>query len=99
MIGVAAQEHHAARHHLLGIDVGDLEAQHLGIEPHRALDIAHIEHDMADLADAERQPAGRSNCLEPVGIVLTHPRSPRVAIGGEKPWPRKKPCRLPRILQ
>ena len=55
MVGVAAQKHHAARHHLLGIDVGDLEPQHLGIEPRRTFDILHIEHDMPDLADAERQ--------------------------------------------
>ena len=55
MVGIAAQEGHAARHHLLRIDVGNLEAQHLGIKPHRARDIAHVDHDMANLADVKRQ--------------------------------------------
>ena len=32
MVGVAAQEHRAARHHVVAVDVGDLETQHVGVE-------------------------------------------------------------------
>src|SRR6267378_4020782 len=55
MVGVAAQKDHAARHHLLGIDVRDLKAEHLGVEPRRPLHVAHIQNDMSQLADAERK--------------------------------------------
>ena len=69
VIRVAAQEHHAARHHLLGIDVGNAKPQHLDIEPRRALDIADIQDDVPDLADLERQPARPLQFPDPVGIV------------------------------
>ena len=55
MVGVAAQEDHAAGHHLLRIDVRNLEAEHLGVEPCGPLDVAHIENDVSQLADTERK--------------------------------------------
>ena len=93
MVAVAAQKHHAARHHLLGIHVGDQEAQHLGVEPGRALDLLHIEHDMPDLADTERQPLRPLHLPDPVGVVVAHPYSPRALRTGEKAQPAKKPSR------
>jgi hypothetical protein len=56
MIGVAAQKDHAPGHHLLRIDVRDLKPEHFGVEPRRAFDVAHVQDDMAQLADAEGQP-------------------------------------------
>src|ERR1700741_4427594 len=55
MIRVASQKDHAARHHLFWIDVRDLEAEHLGVEACRPLDVAHVENDVPQLADAERK--------------------------------------------
>jgi hypothetical protein len=77
MVGAAAHEHHAARHHLVGINVRHLEAQHLGIKAHRALDIAALQHDMADLLDAERHVARPGHRLQPVRIEFRH-RLPRL---------------------
>ena len=53
MVAVAAQEHHAARHHRAGIDVRHLEAQHLGVEAPGTVEISHIDDRMADLANSE----------------------------------------------
>jgi hypothetical protein len=39
---------------------------------------------MADLADAERQAVRSLHFPDPVGIVINHPRSPRVSTSGEK---------------
>jgi len=64
MIGIAAHEDHAARHHLQRIDVGDREAQHLRVEPHGALEVADVEHDMAELGDAKRHTNGTLQALE-----------------------------------
>jgi len=54
-----AQKGHAARRHVVGVDVRALEAHHLGIEFERALDIAAIDDDVPELADLERQILGR----------------------------------------
>src|SRR4029079_2832864 len=53
MVGVAAHEHHAARHHRLGIAIADLQPQHLGVEAHRRLEIADVQHHVADLLQLE----------------------------------------------
>ena len=53
VIAVAAQEHHAARHHVAGIDVGDPEAQHLGVEALGRFEVGDIDHGVADLLDGE----------------------------------------------
>ncbi len=55
MVRVAAQEDHAAGHHLFRIDVRNLEAEHLGVESRRALHVAHVENDVSQLADTERK--------------------------------------------
>jgi len=31
----------------------DREPEHLGVEPHRGLEIGHVEHDVAELAELE----------------------------------------------
>ena len=54
VIFVEAHEHHAAGHHVVGIDIGNLEPQNLDVETHRALDIGAIEHDMPKFHDIER---------------------------------------------
>jgi hypothetical protein len=48
---------------------------------------------MADLADTERQAVWPLHFPDPVGIVINHPRSPRVSASGEKILP------APGILQ
>src|SRR5262249_37563243 len=53
VIAVAAQEHHAARHLAAVVDVGHLEAQHVGVEARRALEVGGEDHGMADLAHGE----------------------------------------------
>ena len=88
MVRVAAQKDHAARHHRLGVRVGDLEAQNFGVEPGRALHVAHIENDMPELADAERQAMRPLDFFDALGIV--HRRSPQ---------PRGKTLMGPAILQ
>src|SRR5262249_6054147 len=55
MVRVAAQENHAARHHLRRVDVGDLEAEYLGVEPRRPLDVMHVDNDVSQLSDTERK--------------------------------------------
>jgi hypothetical protein len=59
VIGIAAQEHHAAFHHRLGIDVGDPQAEDAGVKRNRPLHVAHLDHDMAELRQVESPcPAG-----------------------------------------
>src|SRR5260221_3634349 len=69
MIRIEAHEHHAARHHVGAVDVGDLEPEHLGVEAHRAVEVADVEHDMAELADAERHALRPSQGAQRVGMV------------------------------
>jgi hypothetical protein len=42
MICVTAQKNHAARHHLIGVDVGNFEAENLRIESRRFFQIANL---------------------------------------------------------
>ncbi len=53
------EEDHAAGHHRIGIPVADLEAEDPRVEAHRALEVADVEHHVADLAELElhRAPA------------------------------------------
>src|ERR1700732_632317 len=84
MVRVAAQKNHAAGHHLLRIDIRDLETEQLGIEPGRSLYVAYVEDDMTQLADTERvalQPAQRPHPGRIVHFLLQF-RS-RVNILGE----------------
>jgi len=83
VVGVAAQEHHAAGHHFFRVHIGDLKPEHLDIKPGRAFDILHVQHDMPDLADAERQPVRPLQLPYPVGIVAAHRRSPRLLRVGQ----------------
>jgi len=53
VIGAEAQEHHAAGHHLLAIDVRDLHPQHIDVEVDGAGEVCHLQHHMADFADTE----------------------------------------------
>src|ERR1700726_3721004 len=69
MVRAAAQKNHAAGHHLLGIDVRDLETEQLGIEPGRSLYVAYVEDDMAQLADTERVALQPPQLPHPVRIV------------------------------
>ncbi len=69
MVRVAAQKHHAARHHLLGIDVRDLQPEELGVEPGRPLHVAHVEHDMTKLADPEGVTLEPTQLPYPVRII------------------------------
>jgi hypothetical protein len=68
MVGVAAQKHHAARHHLLRVGVGDLEPEHLGVKEGRALDVSYIDDDMPQFPDLDQpfgngRPAGCFCCF------------------------------------
>ena len=58
MVRVAAKKDHAAGHHLFRIDVRNLKAEHFGVKPRRSLDVAHVENDVSQLADAKGKPAG-----------------------------------------
>lgn len=58
VVGVQAQEHGAAGHVVLAIDIRDAETQHLRVEPGRAFDVRHIERDMADFSQPEGQAGG-----------------------------------------
>src|SRR5205823_1310468 len=51
MVRVAAHEHHATRHHLLGIDIRYGEAQDPGIESDGLRQVPRPQNHMADLAD------------------------------------------------
>ena len=53
MIGIAAHEYHAARHHLFRIDIGNLEAEHASVEIDRALQVGRAQDDVPDLRDPE----------------------------------------------
>ena len=59
VIWIAAHEHHAARHHVLGIDVGDLESQHLRVELRGLAQVARPQDDVTELADPKRSIGGR----------------------------------------
>ncbi len=37
----------------VGVAVADLEAEHLGVEADGRVEVAHVQHDMADLAELE----------------------------------------------
>jgi hypothetical protein len=54
MVGGAAQEHRAARHHVAVIGVGNGKAHHLGVELRRGERVLHVERHVADLVAAER---------------------------------------------
>jgi hypothetical protein len=47
VVGAEAQERHS-----LFVDVGDLEAEHPGVEVHHLRQVAAVQADVADLADA-----------------------------------------------
>src|SRR5438067_13500540 len=51
VIRVAAQKHHAAGHHIFGIDVRDFEAENSGVEIRGPFEIGYLQYHMADLAD------------------------------------------------
>src|SRR6266436_8007093 len=51
MIRVAAQKNHTARHQLFGVDIRDLEPQHLGVKGGGSFQVAYLQDDMAQLAD------------------------------------------------
>ena len=55
MIGIAAHEHHAARHHVVAVDIRYLEAQHAGVKRHRTFEIGNHQHHMADFTQFERR--------------------------------------------
>ncbi len=63
------QEDGAAGQFAGGDDVGDLEAEDLGVEPGGALEVGDVHGDVADLADAERQAGG---ALQGGDGVLVH---------------------------
>jgi hypothetical protein len=73
VVGVAAHEDHAARDHLLRVDVRDPEAEHLRIEVRRALQVGDSDHDVTELLRLERQ-VGRSDRL-PQLLDVHHRRS------------------------
>jgi hypothetical protein len=50
VIGVAAKEGYAARHHAGRVAIADLKPEGGGIDVHARLEIADVEHDMTDLA-------------------------------------------------
>jgi hypothetical protein len=53
MVGVAPHEDHAARHHAVRIAVADLQAEQLGVEAHRRLEVGDVEHDVSELSQLE----------------------------------------------
>jgi len=63
MIAVAAQQRHAARQHLFGIDAGHFEAEHLGVEFRRPLEVADLRDPMADFGDVKFHAFGRRQIL------------------------------------
>ena len=73
MVGVAAQERHAAGHHGLGIDVRDLETEDPGVEVDRPPDVLHHQHHVADLPDLEGHPRGRRRIAERANLRRLHP--------------------------
>jgi len=53
MIGVEAQEDHAARHHAVGIAIAHPQPEHVGVEAHRGLEVGDVEHHVTELAKLE----------------------------------------------
>jgi hypothetical protein len=51
MVRIAAQKDHTSRHHFLGVDVGHFETQHLGVKSGGFFQVAHLQDDVAELAD------------------------------------------------
>src|SRR5919108_4328784 len=63
MIGIAAKKNHSARHHLLGIDVRNFEAQDPRIKCSGFFEIAHLQDYMAQLGDMKIHSCRRSHAF------------------------------------
>jgi len=63
MVRVAAQENHAARHHRFGINVGDSQAEHLGVKSSGPFQVADLQHDMTEFIDMKVHSVRRIHAL------------------------------------
>ena len=73
VVPVEAHEHHPARHHALGIDVGHLEAEHLGVEADGGVDVPDHQHGVSHVADAERHVGGRLEVFHGLDLGAPQP--------------------------
>src|SRR5688572_22547877 len=63
MVRVAAQKNHPARHHCFRVNIGNLEAQHLGVKSGGFFQVADLQDYMTELADVKIHPWRRSHAL------------------------------------
>ena len=59
VIGFAAENNHAARHHVFRIDVGDFE----GVEIGRPFEVRYLQDDVAELASMKIHPSRRRHAF------------------------------------
>ena len=63
MVCVAAQKNHPARHHRFGINIGDSQAEHLGVKSGGFLQVTDLQDDMTELADMKVHSVRRIHVL------------------------------------
>jgi hypothetical protein len=63
MVCIAAQKNHSAWHHCLRVNIGNIEAQHLGVKSGGFFQIADLQDYMTELADMKIHPLRRSHAL------------------------------------
>ena len=63
MVCIAAQKNHPARHHCLRVNIGNFEAQHLGIKSGGFFQVADLQDYVTELADVKIHPLRRSHAL------------------------------------
>jgi hypothetical protein len=63
MVCIAAQKNHSARHHCLRVNIGNFEAQHLGVKSGGFFQVADLQDYMTELADVKIHPWRRSHVL------------------------------------
>src|SRR5512145_986223 len=64
MVGVAAQERHAAGHQLFGVNVRDFETEHLRVEGGSALKIGDLQYHVAYFGDMKIHTLGRNHAFK-----------------------------------
>ena len=64
VIRIAAQKNHTAGHHLVRVDIGNFESQHLSVEFRGSFEIAYLQDDMADFTDVKIHAPRRREALQ-----------------------------------
>jgi hypothetical protein len=73
MVFVETHENHPTPYHAIGIHVGDLEAEYLGVELNRGIDVSDHQDSMSQFADLERHISRRLNAFQCLNFGIVQP--------------------------